>query len=144
MARPGMHLAKVVSMTMIVQAQLRLLLLTTLLFCTTVVLQSERASAASEARDTASVFTEPPAYLHPPAVIGFDLSGVADPATTHAEEALLASTRSVNDALTRAHTHLSLAVYYKMRGRLRQAEIEKRKADYWRRVARYLSAEVPA
>jgi hypothetical protein len=131
-------------MTVLVQTQLRLLLLTTLLLCTTVVLETERGGAGDLSRDTASVFTEPPAYLHPPAVIGFDLSGLSIPATNQTEAALLESTRSVKDALERAHTHLSLAVYYKMRGLARQAAVEKRKADYWRRVARYLSVETPA
>ena len=131
-------------MTIIVQTQLRLLLLTTLLLCTTVVMQNERDLSDLAAGDSASVFSEPPAYLHNPAAIGFDLSGVAVPATNRTEAALLASTRSVNDALDRAHAHLSLAVYYKMRGLSRQAEHEKRKADYWRRVARYLALEHPA
>ena len=118
-------------------AQRRLLLFTMLLLWTTLTLDRERAPMISDTGT--SVFSEPPAYLHPPEAIGFDLSGVP-PASSGVEAALLASARDVPDVDARAHTHMSLAVYYKLRGQRSRAEAEKRKGDYWMRVAKYIDS----
>ena len=119
-------------------AQLRLLLLTGLLLGTTIVAQSQRAGAG--ARDAwTSVFAEPPAYLHPRAALGFDVSGLPAAAPGGIEAALWASVRGVAGRDTRAHTHMSLAVYYKIHGQGTRAAAEKRKGDYWVRVARFMA-----
>ena len=115
-------------------AQARLLLLTALLLGATVVAESERSSQPQPDHWT-SVFAEPPAYLHPAAAISFDVSGLRDSASDSVEAALVASFRTA-DLQTRAHAHLSLAVYYKLRGMNGLAAEEKRKGDYWRRVAK--------
>jgi len=125
---------------MIVQTQLRLLVLTTLLLCTTVVLETERTPTVTP---DASVFHQPPAYLHPRAALAFDLSGLKFPATNQTEAALIASAQSAQDVEARAHTHLSLAVYYTMRGLTQQAMSEKRKAEYWRRIAQHVPDDQP-
>jgi len=118
-------------------AQVRLLVLTGLLLGTTLIAEGERASAPA-ADSWTSVFAEPPAYLHPAAAIGFDVSGVAVPAPDGVEAALLASVHAA-DSHTRAHAHMSLAVYYKLRGLSGLAAQEKRKGDYWLKVARLTS-----
>ncbi len=118
------------------EAQRRLLVLSLLLWCATLVMQVDGARA----RDTdgwASVFAEPPAYLHPRAAIGFDVSGVRSGAVSGIEVALLESVRIALDPGTRAHTHMSLAVYYKLSGQDTLAAVEKRKGDYWWRVAKF-------
>jgi hypothetical protein len=117
-------------------AQLRLLLLTTLLLGTTLVLGSEQRGVPQA--DSLDVFSEPPAYLHPQTAIRFDTSGLQGQSAGQVEEALRASMRGAADASTRAHTHMSLAVYYKMQGLPTLAETEKRKGDYWQRVAKFL------
>ena len=117
------------------EGQTRLLVLCVLLLGTTVVTQSEPASyAASEA--ATSVYEEPPAYLHPRTAIGFDLSGLPTTASSGVVAALLASARGAADIEARAHTHMSLAVYYKLDGQDAKAAAEKRKGDYWLRVAK--------
>jgi hypothetical protein len=121
-------------------AQLRLLVLAGLLLGTTIVAQSERAGAS--ARDAwTSVFAEPPAYLHPRTAFGFDLSGLPPAAPGGVEAALLESVRGVAGRYTRAHTHMSLAVYYKIHGQRGRAATEKRKGDYWVRVARFVTEQ---
>jgi hypothetical protein len=127
---------------MILHTQLRLLLLTSLLLCTTVLLNAERASRGD--LEPAAVFTEPPAYLHARGALRFDLSGLEAPATNHTEAALMASAQSAEDATARAQAHLELAVYYKMQGRTREAREERRKAEYWRRVSAHVPDEEPA
>ena len=117
-------------------APTRLLVLTSLLLCTTVLAESDRAGRPAEG--WSSVFTEPPAYLHPPAAIGFDVSGLSSAAPAGVEAALLASVHP-GDLPMRAHAHMSLAVYYKLRGMTDLAAQEKRKGDYWRRVAKLTS-----
>ena len=119
-----------------IDAQRRLLLFTMLLLWTSLTLERESAPMTADAGT--SVFAEPPAYLHPPEVIGFDLSGLPAKPASDVEAALVASTRAVADVDARAHTHMSLAVYYKLRGQRSRAEAEKRKGDYWMRVAKYL------
>lgn len=131
----GSNLGATRTAATIVASQLRLLLLTTLLLCATVVAETERASQPLP-DDASSVFAEPPAYLHPRDAIPFDLSGVDMSAPGGVEAALLASTREAEDASSRAYAHLSLAVYYKLRGRTAQAEHAKRRGDYWRKIAR--------
>jgi hypothetical protein len=118
------------------EARVRLLVLSVLLLGTTLVMQVEGArSTGSEA--FASVFAQPPAYLHPRAAIGFDVSGVPRSAPSGIEAALLESVRMAADHGTRAHTHMSLAVYYKLSGQRTLAAMEKRKGDYWWRVAKF-------
>lgn len=126
---------------MLMPAQLRLLLLTSLLLCTTIVLGAERAATIRQ--DAATVFQAPPAYLHPAAVLRFDLSGLGAHAKNRTEAALIASARIADDVEDRAHTHLSLAVYYKMHGRTQQAVVERRKGEYWRRIAWHVPADEP-
>jgi len=119
------------------EGQMRLLVLCLLLLGTAVVTQSDPVSyAASEAMT--SVYEEPPAYLHPRTAIGFDLSGLPVSASSGVEAALLASARGAANVESRAHTHMSLAVYYKLRGQSGKAAAEKRKADYWLRVAKFV------
>jgi hypothetical protein len=119
-------------------AQVRLLVLTVLLLCTTVI--GERARGTISAPDSwISVFAEPPAYLHPRAALGFDVAGLPPAAPGGIEAALLASVRGVAGRETRAHTHMSLAVYYKIHGQVTRAAAEKRKGDYWVRVARFVA-----
>jgi hypothetical protein len=117
---------------MVDHTQVRLLVLTSLLLCTTLVLRAEGKPNGS----TDSVFQEPPAYLHPREAIGFDVSGLDPHNPTDAE--LLAATQQRLDVEARAHAHLALAVYYKTRGLTQQAVLEKRKGEYWRRIARYV------
>lgn len=117
-----------------VAAQARLLLLTALLLGATVTAESERAGRP-EPDTWSSVFAEPPAYLHPADAIRFDVSGLPVRAVDSIEAALFASFQPV-DLQTRAHAHMSLAVYYKMRGLIGLAAEEKRKGDYWLRVAK--------
>jgi hypothetical protein len=117
---------------MVDHTQVRLLVLTSLLLCTTLVLRTEGKPNGS----TDSVFQEPPAYLHPRGAIGFNISGLNPHNPTEAE--LLAATQQTLDAEARAHAHLALAVYYKNRGLTELAEQEKRKGEYWRRIARYV------
>ena len=126
---------------MIVQTQLRLLVLTTLLLCTTLVLETERTPKPAEADTNWTVFNEPPAYLHPRAALAFDLSGLRMPATDTIEAALLEAARSANDDEARAYAHLQLAVYYKEKGNTALASDEKRKAEYWRRIVRNVPQE---
>lgn len=119
---------------MIDQSQTRLLVLTSLLLCTTLVLRYDgKANVTSDI-----VFQDPPAYLHPRAAIGFDVSGLNARNPTEAE--LIAETQRDLDPESRAHAHLALAVYYKTRGLTAKAEIEKRKGEYWRRIAKYVPA----
>ncbi len=119
------------------EGQMRLLVLCVLLLGTTVVTQGESASyPVSEA--ATSVYEEPPAYLHPRTAIGFDLSGLPATPSSGVEAALLASAREAADVEARAHTHMSLAVYYKLNGQNGKAAAEKRKGDYWLRVARIM------
>jgi hypothetical protein len=124
----------------ILQTQLRLLILTSLLLCATVLVGIERASTAN-AIDSSLVFVEPPAYLHPPSVLGFDVSGIHSAGRTEAE--LRWEVQSARDAEARAQAHLSLAVYYKMRGLGKEASAERRKAEYWRRLERNVPAVEP-
>jgi hypothetical protein len=119
---------------MIEQTQIRLLVLSSLLLCTTVIREADRHTLVADT----SVFSQPPAYLHAPAALGFDLSGLSAPARDRTEAALLESAQSALDVETRAHAHLSLANYYKMRGLTEQATIEKRKGEYWRRIAKHV------
>jgi hypothetical protein len=118
------------------EAQRRLLVLSLLLWCATLVLQVDGARTAGT-DGWASVFAEPPAYLHPRAAIGFDLSGVPRGVPRGVEASLFESVRMAVDAGTRAHTHMSLAVYYKLAGQGTLAAVEKRKGDYWWRVAKF-------
>lgn len=124
----------------ILQTQLRLLILTSLLLCTTVFVGIERAANANRP-DSSMVFAEPPAYLHPPAALGFDISGIRAGGRTEAE--LRWSVRSATDGEARAQAHLALAVYYKMRGLGKEARAERRKAEYWLRLGRYVPAVEP-
>jgi hypothetical protein len=117
------------------EAQLRLLVLCVLLLGTTVVTQ-EQPAVPMPSDALTSVYLEPPAYLHPRTAIGFDLSGLPRPASSAVEAALLESVRDAVNVDARAHTHMSLAVYYKVHGQSSRAAAEKRKADYWLRVAR--------
>ena len=122
------------------QGQMRLLVLCVLLLGATVVTRDEPASyAAAEA--LTSVYEEPPAYLHPRTAIGFDLSGLPASASSGVEAALLASARGAANVEARGHTHLSLAIYYKLRGQNSKAAAEKRKADYWLRVAKFVDGQ---
>lgn len=118
-------------------AHARLLVLTVLLLCTTVLAETDRAGRPT-AESWSSVFADPPAYLHPRAAIGFDVSGLPSAAPGGVEAALLASVHAA-DQHTRAHAHMSLAVYYKLRGLSGLAAQEKRKGDYWIKVARLTS-----
>jgi hypothetical protein len=111
-----------------------------LLWGTTVVAR-DHATGALPGDSGGSVFAEPPAYLHPRAAIGFDLSGLRPPQPGGVEAALVASTRGVVDSDTRAHTHMSLAVYYKIHGETEKAAAEKRKGDYWVRVAKFVDQQ---
>lgn len=120
--------------------QVRLLVLTGLLLCATLVAQRARATTAA-GDPWSSVFAEPPAYLHPRAALGFDVSGLPSAAPGGMEAALLASVRGVAGQYTRAHTHMSLAVYYKIHGQRGRAAAEKRKGDYWVRVARFVAEQ---
>lgn len=117
-------------------ARVRLLVLSVLLWGATLIMQVEGARATG-AEALASVFAQPPAYLHPRAAIGFDLSGVPHGPPSGVEAALLESVRMALDHGTRAHMHMSLAVYYKLSGQGTLAAMEKRKGDYWWRVARF-------
>lgn len=117
------------------EGHLRLLILSLLLWGTTLVMQGERAPVVVEG--FSSVFEQPPAYLHPPAALAFDVSGVPVAAAGTIEAALFESVRSADDHGTRAHTHMSLAVYYKLSGQSTLAARAKRKGDYWWRVARF-------
>ena len=121
---------------MVDQSQMRLLVLTSLLLCTTLVLRTE---GRPNGTTTDTVFQDPPAYLHPRGAIGFDVSGLNPHNPTEAE--LLAATQQNLDPEARAHAHLALAVYYKTRGLTQQAVLEKRKGEYWRRIARYVPAD---
>lgn len=118
-------------------AQVRLLVLTALLLCTTVIAETDRAGRA-QSDSWSSVFAQPPAYLHARAAIPFDVSGLSSDPPGRVEAALLASVHMA-DLDTRAHAHMSLAVYYKVRGLPELAAREKRKGDYWRRVAKLAS-----
>lgn len=118
------------------EARVRLLVLSLLLWCATLVMQVDGARTAGT-DGWASVFAEPPAYLHPRTAIGFDLSGVPRGAPRGIEASLFESVRMAVDAGTRAHTHMSLAVYYKLAGQSTLAAVEKRKGDYWWRVAKF-------
>jgi len=115
-------------------AQARLLLFTALLLGATVTIESER-SGSPEPEGWSSVFVEPPAYLHPAEAIRFDISGLPAPAADSIEAALLDSLQP-GDLQARAHAHMTLAVYYKLRGKTSLAAEEKRKGDYWLRVAK--------
>jgi hypothetical protein len=117
------------------EAQLRLLILCVLLLGATVVTQ-DRPAVAAPSEAWATVYLEPPAYLHPRTAIGFDLSGLPHSASDGVEAALLASARTAGNADARAHTHMSLAVYYKLHGQDSRAAAEKRKGDYWVRVSK--------
>lgn len=114
-------------------SQRRLLLFTALLLWTSLTFQTVSQSAPAEANGT--VFEHPPAYLHPTEVIGFNLSGLP-PVGDSTADALRAAAASAIDPSARAQTHLGLAVYYKQHGKRALAENEKRKGDYWARVAR--------
>ena len=120
-------------------SQRRLLLFTALLLWASMTFQTvSQPAALPEANGT--VFEHPPAYLHPTAVIGFDLSGLPAKGDT-AADALRTAADSVIDPAARAQTHLGLAVYYKQHGKMALAEMEKRKGDYWARVARIESED---
>lgn len=117
-------------------SQRRLLLFTALLLWTTLTFQAVSQPTLADANGT--VFEHPPAYLHPPEVIGFNLSGLP-PAGDTTADALRAAAATATNPAARAQTHLGLAVYYKQHGKRALAENEKRKGDYWARVARIAS-----
>lgn len=120
-------------------SQRRLLLFTALLLWASMTFQA--ASSPAPLSDVnATVFEHPPAYLHPTEVIGFDLSGLPRSGDS-AAAALRAAADSELDPAARAQTHLALAVYYKQHGKTGLAETEKRKGDYWARVARIESED---
>jgi hypothetical protein len=119
----------------VVQSQLRLLVLTTLLLCTALVMPAGPQSNGSGD----NVFEQPPAYLHPRSVLAFDLSGLKGQDTT--EAALIAATETNLDPGARAQAHLALAIYYKSRGLTQQAVAEKRKGDYWGRIAKHVPTD---
>lgn len=119
---------------MMAQSQVRLLVLTSLLLCTTLVMPNKQPNGSAD-----TVFQQPPAYLHPRDVLGFDVSGLSGRDSTEAQ--LIAATQAQLDADARAHAHFALAVYYKSRGRTEQAEAEKRKGDYWRRIAKHVPTD---
>jgi hypothetical protein len=119
------------------RAHTRLLVLCVLLLGAMVVTQDDGAAAPFSDAVT-SVYEQPPAYLHPPTAIGFDLSGLRSTAPGGVEAALVASAEGVMDLEARAHTHMSLAVYYKLNGQGSRAAAEKKKGDYWRRVAKFV------
>lgn len=116
-------------------AQARLLVLSVLLLWTTLTVQAE-LNRHGPIDNSVTVFDEPPAYLHPRTAIGFDLTGL--PARQDGVEAALrASAHQLDGLEARAHTHMSLAVYYKLHGQMSRAVAEKKKGDYWLRVSRY-------
>lgn len=119
---------------------MRLLVLCVLLLGATVLTQDEPASYTTFEAVT-SVYEEPPAYLHPRTAIGFDLSGLPASGLSGVEAALLASARGAANVEARGHTHLSLAIYYKLHGQNGRAAAEKRKADYWLRVAKFVDGQ---
>lgn len=120
---------------MVMQAsQLRLLLLASLLLCTSLILGSERAVEERADAAASAVFSAPPAYLHARDALAFDLSGLRA-ASTPEESTLVSAARVAADPAARAYTHLALAVYYKSRGLMDLAREERRKGEYWQRIA---------
>ena len=114
-------------------SQRRLLLFTALLLWASLSFQT--ASQPQPVETSGTVFEYPPAYLHPTNAIGFDRSGLP-PAGDSAADALRLAANSAIDPASRSQTHLGLAVYYTQNGKMALAETEKRKGDYWARVAR--------